>query len=42
MLMVSTGLLAGVLLGAVLHRGQLCLHSASRGVLERRPGLGQG
>ena len=39
---VLTGLLAGVLLGAVLHRGQLCLHAASRGVLERRPGLAQG
>jgi uncharacterized protein len=42
MVAVLTGLLAGVLLGAVLHRGQLCLHAASRGVLERRPGLAQG
>ncbi len=37
-----TGLVAGALLGAVLHRGQLCLHAASRGVLEGRPGLAQG
>ena len=39
---VLTGLLAGALLGAVLHRGQLCLHAASRGVLEGRPALAQG
>jgi uncharacterized membrane protein YedE/YeeE len=39
---VLTGLLAGALLGAVLHRGQLCLHAASRGVLEGRTGLAQG
>ena len=41
-LALLTGLLAGAILGAVLHRGQLCLHAASRGVLERRPGLAQG
>ena len=41
-LAVVTGLLAGVVLGVVLHRGQLCLHAASRGVLERRPALAQG
>lgn len=39
---VLTGLLAGALVGAVLQRGQLCLHAASRGVLEGRPGLAQG
>lgn len=41
-LALVTGLLAGALLGAVLHRGQLCLHAASRGALSGRPGLAQG
>ena len=39
---VLTGLPAEALLGAVLHRGQLCLHAASRAVFEGRPALAQG
>lgn len=34
-----TGLVAGVLLGAVLHRGQLCFHSMFAGATEGRRGL---
>ena len=39
---VLPGLIAGTLLGAVLQRGQLCLHAASRGAPEGRAGLAQG
>lgn len=31
------GILAGLVLGYVLQRGQLCFHSAFRGLVERRP-----
>ena len=34
-----SGLVVGVLLGVVLHRGDFCMHSAFREVLARRPGL---
>ena len=36
---VGTGLLAGVLLGAVLHRGQVCFHALAAGVAEGRRAL---
>jgi len=32
------GLLVGIPLGVVLHRGDFCMHSALREVLGRRPG----
>lgn len=34
--LVIGGVLAGLVLGYVLQRGQLCFHSAFRGLLERR------
>ena len=34
-----SGLVVGVLLGVVLHRGDFCMHSALREVLARRPGF---
>lgn len=39
---VSTGALAGVAMGYVLQRGQLCFHSAIRNSLERRFLLARG
>jgi hypothetical protein len=33
-----SGLLLGILLGVVLHRGDFCMHSAIRESLARRPG----
>lgn len=34
----ALGLLIGLPLGIVLHRGDFCMHSALREVLKRRPG----
>lgn len=39
---ILTGALAGILVGFVLHRGQLCFHAAIRDSLERRSTLARG
>lgn len=38
MLGVLSGFAVGALLGVVLHRGDFCMHSALREIVNRRPG----
>jgi hypothetical protein len=37
-MLIFSGLVVGLLLGVVLHRGDFCMHSALRELVARRPG----